>query len=694
MSFKGGWGAAKAGVTAFSVVLGSVHAGHATTASDPAMSVTVSASRFELSLDQVPLPVSAFSQDDLEDLGLHDAADVLTRIPGMSVGPGSDDGSAGFTPSLLGRREKDDFLLVIDGVPAGGAYAPQFNLLSIEGADRIEMIRGSSPVFLGATSFAGTLTVDHAAAGAARESADASFGPGGARRLSASGSPVSEGAWLASVFVDEARDATDEVRSTWQRDHVLLRTREASSGVRLDLDWVRLTDQPSSPTPLIGTTPALGSAVNLNPVDALANQTNGRVTVGYDSVLGDSRVGAVLSWAHNNYGSNRGFVDDVDSGVGSGYLQSRRSDDLYADVHLTRPVGDRYNLLLGFSALGGSLRSDNSLYSYALTTGGETEPPAEPAPVLGKTGLRDHRSLAALYSELRWSPSAALAVTGGLRANQLAEHLTTLSADGSSDDFDLHAARLSGSLGMTWVPGLLKDGNGRNLTVYSSAFSTFQPPQIDLGPAPDAGAGLVPEELRGLMVGMRGQLLHQLEWEVSAHAIRVDHRSAVAMVDGQPTLQATGTENVRGVEFEVGDEISDHWRLEAEFSYNDARYGAFGATNPDGDLVNLEGQPIELVAPIVSSLHLDWRAQAGWWYSAQLRYVGPRTVTPFASDRLGGYAEYSLRAGYRSHRWSFQADAANLSDRRDPVVASELGDGQIYRLTGRRFRVGVGYSVR
>jgi hypothetical protein len=37
-------------------------------------------------------------------------------------------------------------------------------------------------------------------------------------------------------------------------------------------------------------------------------------------------------------------------------------------------------------------------------------------------------------------------------------------------------------------------------------------------------------------------------------------------------------------------------------------------------------------------------------------------------------------------------DARNLTDRRDPVSESELGDGQYYRMTSRSILVTVGFT--
>ena len=41
--------------------------------------------------------------------------------------------------------------------------------------------------------------------------------------------------------------------------------------------------------------------------------------------------------------------------------------------------------------------------------------------------------------------------------------------------------------------------------------------------------------------------------------------------------------------------------------------------------------------------------------------------------------------GYRQGRWELRASARNITDRRDAVAESELGDAQYYRLFPRRF---------
>ena len=48
----------------------------------------------------------------------------------------------------------------------------------------------------------------------------------------------------------------------------------------------------------------------------------------------------------------------------------------------------------------------------------------------------------------------------------------------------------------------------------------------------------------------------------------------------------------------------------------------------------------------------------------------------------GSYTTVDAGLGYRFDRWELRLDGYNLSNRRDPVAESELGDAQFYRLSG------------
>ena len=82
--------------------------------------------------------------------------------------PGGDAGPAGSVPALWGLREFDAFLLVVDGVPWGGAFIPNLPTLDLNDVDRIEVLRGPAPITYGSTSFVGVIHVFHQQPGAGR----------------------------------------------------------------------------------------------------------------------------------------------------------------------------------------------------------------------------------------------------------------------------------------------------------------------------------------------------------------------------------------------------------------------------------------------------------------------------------------------------------------------------------------------
>ncbi len=67
-----------------------------------------------------------------------------------------------------------------------------------------------------------------------------------------------------------------------------------------------------------------------------------------------------------------------------------------------------------------------------------------------------------------------------------------------------------------------------------------------------------------------------------------------------------------------------------------------------------------------------------------MNYVGERFLDKRNRAPAGSYATLSALLGYRLRRWELRLTGRNLTDRRDPVSESELGDAQYYRLFPRR----------
>ena len=111
----------------------------------PSAVVEVTATRFPEDPAKVPASITVYSARELADRGATDLRSALALAAGVYVAPGGDGGPASSVPEFWGLKEFDAFLLVVDGVPWGGAFNPALSTLSLEGVERIEVQRGAAP---------------------------------------------------------------------------------------------------------------------------------------------------------------------------------------------------------------------------------------------------------------------------------------------------------------------------------------------------------------------------------------------------------------------------------------------------------------------------------------------------------------------------------------------------------------------
>ena len=139
-------------------------------------SIEVTATKIAEDVEVVPASITIIKGDELRARGVTDLTGALALVGGVSIAQGGDGGPAASVPEMWGLKEFDAFLLVVDGVPWGGAFNPDLMSLDLNDVDRIEVLRGAAPVMYGATSFVGVIHVIHRAAGAPGRSAHLSVG--------------------------------------------------------------------------------------------------------------------------------------------------------------------------------------------------------------------------------------------------------------------------------------------------------------------------------------------------------------------------------------------------------------------------------------------------------------------------------------------------------------------------------------
>jgi len=215
--------------------------------------VQVTATRSPERIDSVPASVSVVTDEQMRAHGAHDLRSALALVAGVEISPGGDGGPAGSVPAFWGLREFDAFLLVIDGVPYGGAFNPQLTTLSLDNVERIELMRGAAPVMYGATSFVGVIQVIHYAPGHAPRHARLSLGSHDSAGAAVS-ADIGNGDLGQSITLASDRRRLSDDTAGFTRNHMLYRLGADVAGGKfsLDLDDTLLHQDPNSPSPLAG----------------------------------------------------------------------------------------------------------------------------------------------------------------------------------------------------------------------------------------------------------------------------------------------------------------------------------------------------------------------------------------------------------------------------------------------------------
>src|SRR6266550_2686144 len=121
--------------------------------------VVVSATRFDIPLDQSPASVSMISSNDLEQKQIERVSEALREVPGLSV---VQTGTAGQLTSVFTRGLRSEHTQVLlDGIPINQGLAGQFNFadLTTEDIDRIEVVRGPQSTLYGPRALAGVIQI-------------------------------------------------------------------------------------------------------------------------------------------------------------------------------------------------------------------------------------------------------------------------------------------------------------------------------------------------------------------------------------------------------------------------------------------------------------------------------------------------------------------------------------------------------
>ncbi len=121
--------------------------------------LTVTATGIESEIDEVPLPVTVLEREEIDDSQEETVADLLRRVPGVTVMRAGDEGSQ--TSVFTRGTESDHTLALFNGVRLNSPYFAGFDwsLLPTAGLERIEVARGPYSALWGADAIGGVVNV-------------------------------------------------------------------------------------------------------------------------------------------------------------------------------------------------------------------------------------------------------------------------------------------------------------------------------------------------------------------------------------------------------------------------------------------------------------------------------------------------------------------------------------------------------
>ncbi len=658
--------------------------------------VEVTTSKLAEPVDQTPAMITVISGDELRARGINDLRTALSLVAGVDISPGGDGGPASSVPSIWGLREFDAFLLVVDGVPAGGAFNPALPTLDLTDVQRIEVLRGAAPVMYGATSFVGVIQVIHYPAGETPLRATVGVGTRSGGKVSIRGNLPGSENFRQSLSADASTQKFSQHRSGVDRGHVLYRNAVQTDWGRMhfDVDATVLRQDPYSPHPRENgvLSPRFPLDANVNPTDARQDQDRLQFNAGLERDLTFGKWVTTFSVDRRNGRNTRGFLREgfATDGIthnADGFRQRVRLTNGYFDTYFAVEASDDLTWITGLDWLYGNGRQNSDNFEYGVLPSGANAPNSHSLEIDESTQLRDKRNFYGLYTQLDWKPIERLDLIGGLRLNHTDETRSGMVIDRHADpgtppetsSDSRTKTRLSGTFGANYM--LWADAANR-LNAFADYRNTYKPAAIDFGPEAE-GAILKPETADSWEAGFKGQLADgRFDWEFSYFHMNFDNLVIAENVGGLPGLANAGSERFKGTEIEGDYRITSDLRLRATWAWHDARFVNYQREH-DGALQQLGGKRLELSPQNLGALGLIYTPATGLNAAIVWHYVGKRYLNKTNTSVAGAYATVDAGIGYRFDRWELHVDGYNLSNRRDPVAESELGDAQFYRLPGR-----------
>jgi vitamin B12 transporter len=562
----------------------------------PALVVT--AERTPLPAGNVTSSVTVLQGDELRARGVRTIADALREVPGASV---VSSGSFGGQVSLFLRGGESDYTKVlIDGVAMnqpGGAF--NFNALTLDNVERIEVVRGPASVLYGTDAMTGVIQII-TRKGTGPVSVDFSAGGGSydSRRGAMAASGGNERAGFSVAASTDRTAGTYDYNNDWRNTVGTAQGRVligAATALRGSFRYAE--DTYHYPTNS-GGAPVDSNTVNFHDASTFS--------LGLDQGLGTRWTLRLLGTLNDESVAAENRSDSPADTVGFGYASESSSDVLRRalDARMIFAPNERLSLTGGVELLNDHEQRHPG-YTVSNFVGIDTSFAA---------AVEHDRQNTGAYLQALLSAGAGFSVSAGARLDDnegfgrfLTGKLGVIKELGAS-------TRLRGTVGNAFKTPTLEESYG------NSAFSVGDP-ELD------------PERSLSWEVGAERDLA---EGRVTLGAVWFDQRFEDLIqydggaAPGDPTYRNIAAATARGLDLTLVARPSTVLSLKAGYTWLSSEVTDAGFSTGSGD-VFVEGK--ELIRRPAHSAHLgaSWLGFGRAILGAQLTYVGERADVDFGS---------------------------------------------------------------
>ena len=214
-----------------------------------------------------------------------------------------------------------------------------------------------------------------------------------------------------------------------------------------------------------------------------------------------------------------------------------------------------------------------------------------------------------------------------------------------------------------------------HIKVYGDYRNTFKPAAFDFSLAENEGV-LEPETAGSIEGGVKIRALDQrITAEASVFRMDLTNLVTATVVNGLPALINSGESRFQGVELAGDAVLRPGLSARGTYSFHDATFVDFVQAF-DGVPTQLAGKRFEMSARHLVSGGLIFAPGKSLSGSLIVKHTGDRYLNKRNTALAEPFTTVDVGVGYRFGEYEIRADGRNLSDRRDPVSESELGDAQ------------------